>query len=533
MLRPVTSGASRSVGIAVEARSITRLLLGAGLLVTAAVVFWCYLREAAAVSVNSDGASITLQAWDMLHGNLLLHGWSLSDVSFYTTELPEYMLVGAVRGLSPGTVHVCAAITYMLIVLLVALLAKGAATGRAAVVRMAIAAGIVLAPQDNAFVVLLMSPDHTGTSVPLLAALLVLDRGGRRRWVPAAVGALLIWGLIADELVIVAGVLPVFAVCLLRAVRGLRAGNERVGTERAGWRFELWLGTAAIAAVPASALITHAITAAGGWRLSQGVRSFLPASDMPRNFWQTIEGVLRLFGADFFGRPFGLNAVFAAVHLAGAALVVVAVWRTLRGGLLRGDLLPAVLAVGIVANVVAYMTLFHAGGSAVREIVPVMALGAALAGRVLAGPLIRARLEPVLAAGLAGYLIMLGAGATHRALPPNQTALTGWLMSHKLTNGIAAYWQAPEVTLDSGGKVHLATVTGNTHGKIVRSHWETSSDWFDPRKHHADFLVTGTQGVTEYAAAATFGRPARVLRFKHYTVMVWRKNLLTALAAVP
>jgi hypothetical protein len=44
--------------------------------------FACYLRLARTRSVTSDGAGNALQAWDM-HGNLLLHGWSLSDVSFY------------------------------------------------------------------------------------------------------------------------------------------------------------------------------------------------------------------------------------------------------------------------------------------------------------------------------------------------------------------------------------------------------------------------------------------------------------------
>ncbi len=56
----------------------------------AAVLFACYLRVSWTQPVNSDGAANALQAWDMLHGNLLLHGWSLSDVSFYTTELPQY-----------------------------------------------------------------------------------------------------------------------------------------------------------------------------------------------------------------------------------------------------------------------------------------------------------------------------------------------------------------------------------------------------------------------------------------------------------
>jgi len=53
------------------------------------------------VPVNSDGASNALQAWAMLHGNPLLRGWQLSDVSFYTTELPQYAALEAIRGLGP------------------------------------------------------------------------------------------------------------------------------------------------------------------------------------------------------------------------------------------------------------------------------------------------------------------------------------------------------------------------------------------------------------------------------------------------
>jgi hypothetical protein len=80
--------------------------------------FAAYLRLARTRAVNSDGAGNALQAWDMLHGNVLLHGWSLSDVSFYTTELPQYMLVEAWRGLNADVVHVAAGMTYTLVVLL-------------------------------------------------------------------------------------------------------------------------------------------------------------------------------------------------------------------------------------------------------------------------------------------------------------------------------------------------------------------------------------------------------------------------------
>jgi hypothetical protein len=75
----------------------------------AVAAFACYLRLSRTRAVNSDGAGQALQAWDMLHGNLLLHGWSLGDVSYYTTEVPQYMLVEFLRGLSQDVVHVAAA----------------------------------------------------------------------------------------------------------------------------------------------------------------------------------------------------------------------------------------------------------------------------------------------------------------------------------------------------------------------------------------------------------------------------------------
>src|SRR6202030_1443118 len=104
--------------------------------------FAANLQLARTRAVNSDGASNALQAWDMLHGNLLLHGWKLSDVSFYTTELPQYMVLESVLGVSAGVVHVAGAMTYTLVVVLAALLAKGSANGRAGLIRAAITAGI-------------------------------------------------------------------------------------------------------------------------------------------------------------------------------------------------------------------------------------------------------------------------------------------------------------------------------------------------------------------------------------------------------
>ncbi len=91
----------------------------------AALLFLGYLRVSWTVAATSDGAALALQARDMLAGNWLLHGWTLSDVSFYTTELPEYVLVEVVRPFGTGVIHVTAALTYTMLVLAVFALARG------------------------------------------------------------------------------------------------------------------------------------------------------------------------------------------------------------------------------------------------------------------------------------------------------------------------------------------------------------------------------------------------------------------------
>src|ERR1700751_1962075 len=176
----------------------TGAYLGAGI-----VLFLCYLRVSGTQPISSDGGSNALEAWDMLHGNLVRHGWTLTDVSFYTTELPEYMRVELIRGLSPAVVHTAAAFTYTLLVLLAGLVAKGRATGREGVARVLIGSGLMLAPQlGNPVFVLLLVPDHVGTGVPLLLIFLVLDRAPRRWYVPPVIALMLAWATIGDRLVI-------------------------------------------------------------------------------------------------------------------------------------------------------------------------------------------------------------------------------------------------------------------------------------------------------------------------------------------
>src|SRR5581483_7571274 len=174
---PSRPGPVKPVADSPPAASRRRWTAAAVFAAAAAALFCAYLRLSGTSAVNSDSSNILLMAWDLLHGNLVLHGWSMSDVSFYPTELPQYALLESFLGLRAQTAHVAAAMTYTLVVLLAALLARGGTSGRPAIVRMLIAAGIMVAPQLGVGVYALdMAVGHIGTSVPLLLTWLLLDR---------------------------------------------------------------------------------------------------------------------------------------------------------------------------------------------------------------------------------------------------------------------------------------------------------------------------------------------------------------------
>ena len=167
--------------------SARRLLAAAAAVLAVALLFVAYLQVSRTYPENSDESNDLLMAWDMLHGNVLLHGWYLSDVSFITTELPQYLMLERLFGLHTDTAHIAAAMTYTLVVVLAVLLARGRAAGngvgqdqasdREAAPRMLLTVGLMFAPQLGVGVfVLLLSLGHLGTAVPLLLTWLVIDR---------------------------------------------------------------------------------------------------------------------------------------------------------------------------------------------------------------------------------------------------------------------------------------------------------------------------------------------------------------------
>ncbi len=547
-------------------------------LLVVVVLFDAYLHLSRTYAENSDEANILLMANDMLHGNVTLSGWNVSDVPFITTELPQIAVLVGIFGLRLGTAHIAAAMTYTLVVAVGMLLAKGRARGWAAVARMALVLAIMLAPQPGVGIfVMIFSVGHIGTAVPVMLTWLVIDRlwppgrttaaDLRRRWyVPVIVALLLGWALMADPLVLVIAVLPLLAVCLIRLVSSAVGGARRGGGLRglrqgiADRLFEVSLAVAAGIGYVIVLIGRGVLSSAGGYH-QQPVPYALDATRTW--FWHSrvvVHGLLEMFGAYFVpgqDPQHPLTHLDQAIALTRLVTVVLAVWGACaiarRMFFRDADFVSQLLLAGIIANIFAYVPSTLAAHTALntREIAPVLPFAAVLAGRMLgdrlvSGPLASVRLPRFARSGAAGagastyslrvrliaiplvalfgwYSYGLFRQASTPPAPEPLAKLANFLEDNHLHYGLGGYWEASVLTVETGGKV---TVRAVTPACMQPYKWESKPSWYDAKLNSANFVLLSQEPgyFTQFAVNGValqllnnwYGPPAYPAGWPHY-----------------
>ncbi len=515
----------------------------AAYLAAGVVLFVAYLRLSETYALNSDSANILLMGWDLLHGHLLLHGWWMSDVAFYPTEIPQYALLESILGLHMQTAHVAAAMTYTLTFGFAVLLARSGSSGRAAWIRTLVAAGIMLAPQLNLGVFALdLSVGHIGTSIPLLLIWLLLDKLPPRWYVPVLAALLLAWVQVADPIVYVVGIAPLGLVAAARVLQGFRQQNGHWSTRLASQWFDLSLGASALAGAVIAWIANNVLGDLGGYVVNRLPFGITPWHDLHNNV-QALWKVLEVFGANYQGVSGGMLAL-ALLHLASVLVVGWALARVARR-FFSVSLVDQVLAAAIVLNVVLFL-ITNAADEAAHEVAIIVPFRAALTARVLvrevrareagreAAPGRRARRIRLAgwAAGvlvLAGYTAGFGWELAQPSEPPANTALASWLLEHHLTYGLSGYWTSSSVTVESGERVQVRALMQYSFQPDL---WMSNVSWYNPKRHYANFLVLDSQPGNFshwepiFLTKKYFGVPARIYHTGPYTIMVWNRNLL-------
>src|SRR5271165_1893080 len=475
------------------------------------------LRISLSHPVNSDGANNALQAWDMLHGNYLLHNWVLGDATYYTLDLPVIAVTQIFLGLHAIACYVACALIYLIVVACAVAVAVTDSRGPARAARCGVVVAVMAAPLLANVLTPLGQPDHTGTSAILLVAFLLIDRFPGRRFTSPLLCAILCAGQIGDSTIRFVAVPAIVVVSVYRvlAARKIRVADSAIAA-------------AAVASVPLTTVVRAAMLRMGAYSMIAPKTSLAPAAQLPQHAALALHQIRMLFGTIVVpgaalgraGTAFGLACLVAAALGFGR---VAWTWRTAR----RAEQL---LCVAIVVNVGAYIFSTIPVPSNAHELVAVLPCGAILAARGL----VPGRVA-VAVAGIAA-LLPLTAAATMPSAAQRTAPLAAWLEAHGLRYGIGWYWDASVVTVQSAGQVQVRVVWPAQQG-IGGYDWETDAAWYDPSQGDATFVVTPLARQQDWFTGAIynyFGRPAATYREAGVLILVYRKNLLSqVLPALP
>jgi hypothetical protein len=505
----------------------------------AAALFALYLRVKLSAVVSSDPANNALQAWDMLHGHLLLHGWILGDVTYYTFELPLMAVVEVFFGLHTMAVQVSMALIYLIVTGCAVAVAVTDGRGLSRPARAGVVVAVLAAPAlvTTDLWIPLGFPDHFGTSIFLLLPCLLIalstrpgrvsppaqarEGAPRRFTVPllcAVLCAVLCAGQIGDVTVRYVYVPAIILVC----------AHQMLAAREIRTRDAAYLVAAAVS-VPLAIAVHAVMRHFGSYLMVTPKTQIAPVSEWAHNWALTWHAVRMLFGtiAEPGYRPLGNVAIFGwacLVFAVAGMLRVIWNWR-------RASRAEQVLVVAIVANICVYAFSTLPAPESAHEIAAVLPAGAILGARALVPARIPGRWIAPAAAGAALVAALLPLSLVAATRPPNVpqwTSMTAWLQAHGLRYGLAGYWDGSSVTLMSGNQVQVRSVEV-TGGKITPYPWETNTLWFDPAKHYANFviidLVDGDLGPN---AIRFFGKPESVYHLGRWEVLIYDKNVLHA-----
>jgi hypothetical protein len=500
-----------------------RLLRATSWIVGCMALFAFYLRISFTGHVTSDGANNALQASDMLHGHLLLHGWIIGDATYYTFDLPVLALTGIFFGLHDLTSHVASALTYLIVTVSAIALALADSRGLARMARCSVVVVVLTAMVhvESNTTYLLGAPDHTGTSAFFLVSFLLIDRVPARWFTSPLLLAILCAGQIGDATVRYIAVPAVVVVCGYRMV-----APRKVRTADAA------NALAAAVSVPLASVVRAVMLHLGAYQMVSPNTAVSRPGQWPHNAALAWHALRVLFGVETgSGSPslardagflLGLACLLAAAAGFGRVLWT---WRSAS----RAEQL---LCAAIVLNISAYVISIRPIPSNPYEVVAVLPCGAVLAARACVPGHIGGTLRAGLATGLAAIaaLLPLAIAAARPAATAPTAPLSAWLTAHGLTYGLAGYWNSSVVTLESGNRVQIRAVAG--YGRQVsRYDWETNTSWFDASRHDATFVITDLAGNgLSPSAERYFGKPVKIDHVAHWEILIYQKNLLEQVA---
>lgn len=494
------------------------------------------------LTLNSDEVQSFLAAQSILHGHVLLAGWHLSVDNFFFDDTIPFVIMEGVFGSRIAEIPVFAAILHMAVVT-VALIACMRQRGprRRRLIPLAVIMLLLGAPPAGITLPMLLPGLHGTGLVLSLLALLCLARmarpGGLRRRYVACFLLAACPAIASDPFTLIYAFGPALLVLFWACLAAPAPPRPAV------------LTGLVLAATAIGMATPRVIGVAGGFHLEPTLTfGFVRPEQLAHNAAGLVFGFLDGAGANVFGRDIeNIATLTSGARFAGwvcGGMAVIVSWRIPRQAF--PVTLDRLLLAGCAVLAGACLTSRMFGSAmdgtpmigtqeSTRHLTPLIVFGAILAARAMGGALAalptrrsRAAGMVALAACSAGLLAGHEAMAIRLFRSPSwissnpQTSLGQYLLSRRLTCGVANFWDSNIVTALSDGRVTIRAVAGPPLGPLKPFLWLSDEAWY-ARLDHPQFAVwrTGMQDwlhVTGETVRATYGEPKGVEQVGLYSI---------------
>jgi hypothetical protein len=499
-----------------------------------------YVVSTHAFLPDSDGATVVLEGNAIIHGDVALHGWSLSYDSFWLLDALYYAVAIAIVGIHGYLLHLIPAVIAALVVVAGALIARDGQRGLVGLVGAAAVVVVLALPTHLFAYIFLRGPLHIDTVLCALIGFIALSdhRFDWRRWVVAVV--FLAAGALGDLQILALGTVPLFVGGVAAALRVRKAPVALAST------------TAAVTSVVLALVVREIAKVFGTFHLIKAnprapySMMFGANLKLAGHYFANLIGV----GSTTFGNggaPASLayaHAVVLVVIVAGVVFALVALIKgvvvgdTRELGALSRPAMDDFLVLGALGGLVTFLALTTQ---------PIFAYARYLAPSLIFGVILMARLAtrlavhfarssdvipraiPITAACVAVAIAASLASAVGFELAQTKpfdpyVKVAAFLARHHLHDGLGDYWTSSIVTVDSDDAVVVRPVTAKPDGRLVRYDRESDSSWY--AGHHFQFLVLNPTldfgNVNVLTATATFGKPIHDWLVRGFEILVWR-----------
>ncbi|WP_079913854.1 hypothetical protein [Paenibacillus sp. 32352] len=466
------------------------------------ILFSVHYGLAMKFPINSDSANVINMAAEIYHGNVLLSGWQVGPEPFYTSDVIFYLIPMLITGFHYKLGYIVTAIMYTTVVIMIFLLGKEKSYARFIVL------GFVSIPCVFLARMSLIPGIHTGSMMLVLISLWFLFKKNSI-WL---YGLFLYLASFGDPFVIYYFVLPMLITAALLLIKS----NKR--------EYVKWLA-ATLTPVILSKFTLKIFELSGGFtQIETSKVNFVSFSDLGKTFIITIQGLLEMYNANFFGKEvFSFETLIILFHfLLFISILIVFIKACINFTKLED--LSQFLVIACLINLAEYIfsnQSFDLGTT--RYLFPFFVFSAILVSRYLS---IDYYIRNKLLYYMVMVLLLVSFVSPLNFKYNSNTELESFLISKGLVNGYAPYWYASSLTISTKEQVRVSPVMVKDNKIKPYLMYANKYSYIKGGQFVLFPSDTNNDGVNLSVAENTFGKPDEVHQIANNTILIWNKKII-------